>query len=327
MIEKLSIRNFKSIRQFDLDCRRVNVFIGEPNAGKTNILEGLGLWCPGIHHELRSVCRANYVAELFFDQNSAPDIEIELDGVRLGLVKTEQGALLGILDDSLDGMIDPFHLEENLDAKSLSFHQESHGPVVKYYLYNPEAVLDEGTGGSLSAPFGRNLPSLLASNKAARQTASDYFSSSRYRLTIDIGKKQLLMSREEDAAVVSFPYSAMSETLRRMVFYHLALQSNHHSVLAFDEPEAHSYPPYTKTLAETIAQDERGNQFFLTTHSPYLLTSLIAKTPVKDLNVVLCRMENFETKGYVMDDDQKQQLMEWDMSAFFNFDRLLPEIE
>jgi AAA15 family ATPase/GTPase len=44
MIHKLSIR------ELDLDCRRMNVFIGEPNAEKTNIMEAL--WCPGVHSEL-----------------------------------------------------------------------------------------------------------------------------------------------------------------------------------------------------------------------------------------------------------------------------------
>jgi AAA15 family ATPase/GTPase len=48
MIKKLSIKGFKSVRQLDLDCRRVNVFIGEPNTGKTNILEALAFWCPDI---------------------------------------------------------------------------------------------------------------------------------------------------------------------------------------------------------------------------------------------------------------------------------------
>ncbi len=43
MIEKLSIKNFKSIKDLAIDCRRVNLFIGEPNTGKSNILEALGL--------------------------------------------------------------------------------------------------------------------------------------------------------------------------------------------------------------------------------------------------------------------------------------------
>lgn len=41
MIGNLGIRNFKSIKDLDLDCRRVNLFIGEPNTGKSNILEVL----------------------------------------------------------------------------------------------------------------------------------------------------------------------------------------------------------------------------------------------------------------------------------------------
>jgi len=43
MIENLRIWNFKSIRDLNLKCSRINVFIGEPNTGKSNILEALGM--------------------------------------------------------------------------------------------------------------------------------------------------------------------------------------------------------------------------------------------------------------------------------------------
>ena len=43
MLDRLEIRNFKSIEHLDIECRRVNVLIGEPNTGKSNILEALGL--------------------------------------------------------------------------------------------------------------------------------------------------------------------------------------------------------------------------------------------------------------------------------------------
>lgn len=108
-----------------------------------------------------------------------------------------------------------------------------------------------------------------------------------------------------------------------MVFQNLVLDTNERQVLVLDEPEAHAYPPFTKRLAERIALDDRGNQFFLTTHSPYMLDSLLAKTPADDLNIVLCRLENFETKAYPLNAEQKAKLMEWSMDAFFNFDRLL----
>jgi AAA15 family ATPase/GTPase len=41
MFTKVSIRNFKSVKELEFEPRRVNVFIGEPNAGKSNLVEAL----------------------------------------------------------------------------------------------------------------------------------------------------------------------------------------------------------------------------------------------------------------------------------------------
>ena len=43
-IKKLEISNFKSIRSVSLETSRVNIFIGEPNSGKTNTLEALTMF-------------------------------------------------------------------------------------------------------------------------------------------------------------------------------------------------------------------------------------------------------------------------------------------
>lgn len=42
-IQTLKIKNFKSIKSMKLDCKRINLFIGQPNVGKSNILEAIGL--------------------------------------------------------------------------------------------------------------------------------------------------------------------------------------------------------------------------------------------------------------------------------------------
>jgi predicted ATPase len=330
MIQKLIIRNFKSIRELDLDCRRVNVFIGEPNAGKTNILEALGLWCPGVHTELRKVCRAEYVSELFFDQSTEEPIDVDLGKAGLQVIKCEGGANLCFPEPwpapEHEDCVEHVLLNDNLTSKLQRQRYRVDGPKVKYFIYNANAPVDDVANGGLAAPFGSNLASLLANDKNARQIAADYYFDSRYRLTVDVGKRHLSMSRQEDSAVVSFPYTATSETLRRMIFYRLALETSRECILAFDEPEANSYPPYTKILAESIAKDGQENQFFLTTHSPYMLTSIIAKTPPEELNVFVCRLEDSETKVYPMNEDQRQDLMEMDMSAFFNLDRFLPDL-
>ena len=41
MIKRLTIKSFKSIKSVELECNRINVFIGSPNTGKSNILEAL----------------------------------------------------------------------------------------------------------------------------------------------------------------------------------------------------------------------------------------------------------------------------------------------
>src|SRR5439155_21523853 len=41
MIKTLSIERFKSIKSLSIPCKKVNVFIGAPDTGKTNILEAL----------------------------------------------------------------------------------------------------------------------------------------------------------------------------------------------------------------------------------------------------------------------------------------------
>lgn len=323
MIQKLSIRNFKSVRELDLSCRRVNVFIGEPNAGKTNILEAMGLRCGGCLLHASDVFRCSTLADLFFDQDSKNQIGVGFDESRM-IIRVEKDDAVGVHLQAMGGH-QAFRISSELIASPNTFNLTDSGkaPEAKVYLFQAQPKLDVQANGCLLPPFGANLLHMLYSSKEVRVSASGLFAPSGFRLNVDYTDKRLRVSKMVDDVLISFPYSTCSETLRRMVFHHLAIDTNESSVLVFDEPEAHAYPPYTKILAEKMAKDDCGNQFFLTTHSPYMLTSLIEKTPVDELNVILCRMENFETKAYVMNEEQKGQLLEWGMSAFYNFDRLV----
>lgn len=48
-ISRLTIQSFKSIKELNIPCRRVNLFIGPPNTGKSNLLEALG-FSPSLIH-------------------------------------------------------------------------------------------------------------------------------------------------------------------------------------------------------------------------------------------------------------------------------------
>ncbi len=320
MIQKLSIRNFKSIRELDLDCRRVNVFIGEPNAGKTNILEAMALTCAEALQNTKAVCRVSKTSDLFWDQNPENQISLEMDDFGFRTIKRDGAYVFTVIQGKKSGLEGRWNEEVNGNVRNTQ-------SKCRYYLFSDLQNNWDDAGHSLSPPFGSNIARLLYSDKIARQSAGKFFTGSGLKLTVDYSARKLTLVKEEDDVLVTFPYSSASETLRRMIFYHLALETNRDQVLVFDEPEAHAFPPFTKTLAERIALDDRGNQFFLTTHSPYMLDSLLSKTPASDLNVVLCRMENFETKAYPLNQEQIDQIKEWSMDAFFNFDRLLPEVK
>ena len=75
-IDNIEIKNFKSIRHQKIEgCKRVNVFIGAPNVGKTNILEAIGVFCSLLHnHEyfrFNDLCRVKHFSELFFNKRFA----------------------------------------------------------------------------------------------------------------------------------------------------------------------------------------------------------------------------------------------------------------
>jgi energy-coupling factor transporter ATP-binding protein EcfA2 len=60
MISKVSIRNFKSLRDVQVDLERFTVFVGPNGSGKTSVLEGLDLLCrsfdriPTLENEYRT---------------------------------------------------------------------------------------------------------------------------------------------------------------------------------------------------------------------------------------------------------------------------------
>ena len=80
MITKLSVSNFKSVRQLDIECKKVNLFIGEPNTGKSNILEALALlsWCARPDQNLGDYVRYQTIQNLFYDQLVDHEIQMSL---------------------------------------------------------------------------------------------------------------------------------------------------------------------------------------------------------------------------------------------------------
>lgn len=327
MLSSVKIKNFKSIRDLEFPARRVNVFVGEPNTGKSNIIEALAMLSPGTLAEAQrsqEILRFKSTADLFFDQKVAEPLLIELGnwGVRLAFAAGEYEGefFLQQPSPSLTPRT-PFTM-----THTGAFRSEAGMPriPVHYYAFKPLSVFPNGQPGPLNPPFGDNLVAVLYTNEPLRQRAGALIRQMGFRLQLKPADNELLIAKDVHDELYSYPWASVSETLRRAVFLMAVLETNKDATLLLDEPESNTFPFYTKFFAERIALDP-SNQFFITTHNPYVLSSIVEKTPVDALNVLVTVLEGFETRLKRVPDKNLPELLDLDSAAFFNLARLVEE--
>ncbi len=315
-----------------MPCKRVNVFIGEPNSGKSNIVEALALMAQdslsdGIFQE---IFRFKTMADFFYDFNISENVEVDTDTMHLEIkyLKNANGISLNQFDVVLH------EIPNDLPFPIASYNQtfmydgrrgDTQGGVNttnKFYEYKRLKNFQSFGFSFLKSPFGENLPQLLVSNNKLKKWVSDFLRSKGYRLQLKPVENEILISKEVNDELYSYSYHTISETLQRVIFIYTAIETNKDATLLFDEPEANTFPFYTKFIAELIGLSEQ-NQFFITTHNPYLLTNLIQKTPASELNLCITEMNNYQTIVHRLNAEQIEKVIEYDVDVFYNLDRII----
>ncbi|RLF93469.1 hypothetical protein DRN52_06445 [Thermococci archaeon] len=329
VIKTLEIKNFKSIKQLKLDCGRVNVFIGEPNTGKSNILEALGLLsyiCYGSPASLSSFVRFENFDDLFYDRNLDESMKIGfvlLSGEHGSLEVSYKdmrfkGSFKGRLNGrDIDTSVFEFDFEDSRDKTSLNELS-----LFKFYRFIVKSVFERPESDFLLPPHGDNLFSLLMGSKDIKSLASQILNQFGLKLVFNRVEKRIEVLKQYEDVFILFPYSLVSETIQRIIFYLAAIKSNKDSVLVFEEPEAHAFPFYTKYLAERIALDE-NNQYFISTHNPYLLCPIIEKA--KSVRVFLTYLRGYRTKVKPLSKADLEKVLDLDLDVFFKIKELLGE--
>ena len=405
MINKLSIRNFKSVKELDIDCARVNLFIGEPNTGKSNILEALGLLSWAGHkanRPLNEYVRFQGIQNLFYDENVENPIKIKTEGddelsfevtyfnreffLLFGFSLRIPYSLLSDLESntlseelkkafedhniSLSYPSNPVKLGDDVpipemrggylineliigsDARPYVIREYDNIlmianskrnecsldyignivkgnfsydlPLIKFYKYNEKINKFEDFNYLwLNPPYGSNLFSIIMGKKTLREAVSNLFKDVDLRLVLKPVENILESQKQVDDEVYGYPYILASDTIRRMIFYNIAIDSNENSVLIFEEPETHAFPAYIKRLGEKIAFDET-NQYFIVTHNPYLFLSIVENVPKReDVNVFMTYMKDYQTKVKMANEMEVSKLMRYD--PFFNLLHMIEE--
>ena len=361
----VEIKNFKSIKDLRLDCKRVNVFIGKPNVGKSNILEGLGLL--GINYKGRNFysdfIRYKEVRELFYDSNTAFDIQINTDNSVL-LIRSRDIAnhtrfdclsgpksFVNTLEQELSVLYDFSNFEQIQTKLTPLFQEKPDGKNIacsycivdstgrqlggifspnqiesRKYAYSEGEYNSLYFSGYLMPPNGMNLFYIIDQNRELRKEIGTLFEAYGLDFVISTQKKEFEIQRREDGYVFNYPYYTIADTFRRFIFYITAIESNKNSVIVFEEPEVHSFPPYTQDIAYRMIYSEE-NQFFVSTHSPYLLQTLVSNLPDDQLNVFVTYYENYETKVKALTPEELSFVQEYSTDVFFNLDRFVPDAQ
>lgn len=313
MVKHVSIQNFKSIKSLEFEAKRVNVFIGEPNAGKSNILEALGILTPNINW--REVVRFEREENLFSESDSTESIRIEVDDIESEMWMDGDSVSLSVMTWKAD--YDMFGEVSNADLVPID---DSMLPF-RYYRFQVQNTFKVSGLKYLQPPNGENLFAMLIASQSLRSQVADVLSQKGLRLNLRMGERSIEAVREKDGILLSYPYKTISDTLQRIIFYLTAIETNSDVSLLFEEPEANTFPYYTKQLAERIAADE-SNQYFLVTHNPYFLNSLVQQTPIEQLNVFVTYMEDYQTKLRKLSEDDFSKILDLDKEVFYNLDIL-----
>ena len=117
------------------------------------------------------------------------------------------------------------------------------------------------------------------------------------------------------------PFNSLSDSLQRLIFSKCAIESDHNKGLCFEEPEALTFPTYISNVVNDIIAS-KDNQFFMSTHSPYVMSSLL-ESAGNDLAVFVVDMEDNETVVHRLSEQQLQDAYDNGMDMFYNLEAYL----
>lgn len=319
-ISSVSIKNFKSVKSITLsNCRRINVLIGRPNVGKSNILEALAMFdvpymVNASNKSLKNLVRIENTADLFHNGVSASPIEIVADGNSLAVTRSSNNGLN--VDIALSGDILKYSFTPSL---TLSTKKEpAVYPDILAYFFPKHFAAESSNSGFLLPPSGVNLMETVANQPKLKSGLAEMFHGYGLKMMFDTGSQQIKAMRENGLDMFLVPFNSLADSLQRLIFYKSAIESNHNKVICFEEPEAHTFPPYISSIVNDIIASE-DNQFFITTHSPYVMSALL-ESAGDDLAVYVVDMDNNATVAQRLTDKQLQEAYDNGMDMFYNLE-------
>lgn len=322
-IKSVTIKNFKSVKSVTLsDCKRINVLIGRPNVGKSNILEALALFdVPYMvntsNKSLKSLVRIENTADLFHNGLSSLPVEVLADDNSLNVVRSANNGLS--VDIAVQHELSKYVFTSSMVLSTKK--EPSLLPRILAYFFPKQFTSESSNIGFLLPPSGANLMETVANLPSLKSSLAALFHGYGLKMMFDSGSQEIKAMRENGLDMFLVPFSSLADSLQRLIFYKAAIDSNSNKVICFEEPEAHTFPPYISNVVNDII-DADGNQFFITTHSPYVMSTLL-ESAGDDLAAYVVDMKDNETIVTRLTERQLQEAYDNGMDMFYNLEAYL----
>jgi AAA15 family ATPase/GTPase len=198
-----------------------------------------------------------------------------------------------------------------------------HSIKIKTYCFSVKKLHKLSDNSSfLLPPFGNNLPKVLDLLPDFKSELVHIFNEYGLKLVFDKASQSLkIMKEQKDGSIFLLPYSSIADTLQRIIFYKTAVASNQNSVLLFEEPEAHAFPPYIVEITQEIIRS-KTNQFFITTHSPFVVNDFL-ENAIDDLAIFMLDYKDGQTTAKALTKEQLREVYEYGVDLFTNNENYL----
>ncbi|MEL1246205.1 AAA family ATPase [Flavobacterium sp. DGU11] len=329
-INQIEINNFKSIKHLKVDgFKKINVFIGMPNAGKSNLLEALGLFggFNAYNRTIKDFVRFGNYNELFFEENVNDSLKIKIE--KSELIFTRHKSLYNWNQNSESGLSlgNEVPFGYGFDNGNGLSESDAHNYIAKIYKYHFSNIAAKNVKSGLKTlnfPLGENLVEIIATNPIIRKEVIRLFNLSRLKLLIDKNSNEIKLFKEyQDGTFFTLSYELIADTLQRLIFYKVAIMSNENSVLLFEEPEAHCFEPYVQEFTNSVKYDKNDNQFFIVTHSDFIIQEFLRDEESRNnTSIYLVNNIDGETKVKQLLKENNEDVYELGMNPFFNFESL-----
>ncbi|RYD79827.1 MAG: hypothetical protein EOP53_09025 [Sphingobacteriales bacterium] len=322
MIENLTVLNYKSAKEVQITCKKLNIFIGKPNTGKSNILEALGLFTL-FNNECRitELARFETMHNLFYDNNIEDPIHIRTDKHRMKIQFKENFEV--DIETRTGTTVKSFDLYYDANGKLLNSNPHYSSPV-NLYKFRPENIFTSKNTAHLKPPFGDNLVLMLMKNHDLRKRAAEVFKKFGYKFVVNPLESSIQIQKEDEGIVIAHPYTMSSVMLQRFVFHLAAIETNKNATIIFEEPESYATTEYTKEIATRIANDET-NQYFISSHNPNFLVSVLSNVPREDVKIYYSLYKDYQTQTHALVDGDYDKILSRNMDVMEYFDKKFGE--